>query len=452
MKRPGRRAVLRGLGVSVALPWLETLGAARRGRAFAGEAAGEATAPPLRLAFVYVPNGVHLADWIPSVEGHLRRAPLPPTLEPLQKLVGRLLVLSGLGLDAEPVEGPPPAGHHARALAGFLTGERPSPTEGADLRAGVSADQVVAQRRGELTRLPSLELACDPPGPSGPCDRGYGGAYCSHLSWKAPALPAGRETDPALVFDRLFGAGALDPRRDRARASVLDAVRQDVEALAPRLGPSDRAKVDQYLTGVREVERRLARAALFRPARPPGWAARPRWRAAGEATDHQTQVRLMCDLMVMAFQADITRVATFLVGNEGSRRSFPALDVHDAHADLAHQTPTPETERKLARIDRYHVTQLAYLLEKLQAVREGEGTLLDQAMVVYGSGLSDGSRHSHDDLPILLAGGGGGTLKPGRHLRYPPATPLANLHLSLLARMKAPVDALGNSTGPLRDL
>jgi hypothetical protein len=423
VQRPSRRHILKGLGAAVALPWLESLAAGRERQA------------PRRMAFLYVPNGATMAQWTPAETGPAFS--LPPILEPLAPVRDRLTVLSGLALDNARAKGDGP-GDHARALACFLTGAHPVKTNGAGIRAGISVDQVAAARVGHLTRLPSLELGCDPGAQAGSCDSGYSCAYSSNLSWQGESLPLAKETEPAVVFDRLFGAG-LDPRRDRENRSVIDFVREELALLAPRLGVTDRRKVDEYLSGVRAVEQRLARFASFGPLPVPSMA-----RPGREKRDRQEHIRLMCDLLVLAFQNDITRVATFLVANAGSNKSYPDLDVPEGHHDLSHHGGVAEKQEKVARINRFHVEQLAYLLQRLREVSEPEGSLLDHTTVVYGSGIGDGDKHNHDDLPVLLAGG----RRPGRHLRFD-KTPLCNLYVTLLAQMGTPVPSFGDSTGSL---
>jgi hypothetical protein len=433
-----RRAVLRGLGATVALPLLEAMLPARA-----------AAARPLRLAFVYAPNGKHMADWTPRAEG--AGFDLPPTLEPLRAVRDDLLVLSGLAHRKADGNGDGP-GDHARAMATFLTGCQARKTDGADLRAGVSVDQVAAAAVRGCTRFASLEIGCEGGRNGGTCDHGYSCAYQTNLSWRTPTLPMPKEIDPRLVFERLFGGAGEEgdgrrARRDRDRRSVLDFVAQDTKDLSGRLGAADRRKLDEYLTGLREVERRIVRA---QPTAEVGQAkmARP----TGVPQDYQEHARLLSDLLVLAFQADLTRVATFVLANDGSNRSYREAGVADGHHDLSHHGGDAAKQEKLRKINRFHVAQLAYLLGRLKSVPEGGGTLLDQCLVVYGSGISDGDRHNHEDLPILLAGKGGGAVRPGRHVRYPRGTPLTNLYLALLDRVGAPAESFGDSTGRLDGL
>lgn len=441
--RLSRRTVLRGVGTALALPWLEAMGV---GSLRAGDAPRGGL--PRRMAFLYVPNGVHMPDWTPDRAGPDFR--LPATLRPLEPFRKDLLVLSGLAQNnASPMgdEG----GDHARSLACFLTGSHPLKTDGANIRAGVSIDQVAAFQIGHKTRLASLELGIDPSAQAGSCDSGYSCAYSSNISWRAANLPMPKEVDPRLVFDRLFGSRAdkLSPaeraKRKRREKSVLDFVREDARQLHANLGVNDRRKLDEYMGAVREIELRITRFEASDDCnRPAPGAARP----GGIPDDLREHIRLMLDLLALAFQADATRIATFMFANEASNRAYPFLNVPDGHHDLSHHGRDPKKFEKIRAINRFHIEQLAYLLGRLRSMKEGEGTLLDQVMVVYGSGISDGDRHNHDDLPILLAGRGGGTIRTGRHLHYR-ALSLNNLYLSMLDRMGVKVDRHGDSTGRL---
>jgi hypothetical protein len=395
--------------------------------------------------FVYAPNGKHMADWAPRGEG---LADLPPTLLPLQGMRDQVTVLSGLAQrNANPNgEGP---GDHARAMASFLTGCRPRKTSRADVHVGPSVDQVIAAA-GRATRLPSLEVGCEGGKPGGACDNGYSCAYQTNLSWRSASCPMPKETDPRVVFERLFGdptrpeSDAARARRERERRSVLDFVGEDARHLRDRLGGADRHRLDEYLTSVREVERRsqesqpavaVGRGRLVRPA--------------GVPENFETHARLLADLVALAFQADLTRVVTFVLGNDGSNRSYREVGVPEGHHDVSHHGNDPARHAKLRRINRLHVGQLAYLMSQLKRALQGAGTLLDHCLIVYGSGISDGDRHNHDDLPILLAGGGGGTHKGGRHVRYPAGTPLCNLYLTLLDAVGVRAARFGDSAGRL---
>jgi hypothetical protein len=443
-RRISRRAVLRGAGAVVALPLLEAM-TPRAARASDAK-------PPLRMAFLYVPNGVHMPDWTPKEVG--AGFALPPVLEPLRAVKDDLLVLSGLTLDPARAHGDG-GGDHARAMASFLTGRHPRKTDGADLRAGVSVDQVAAGAVGRSSRFPSLEIGCEGGKSSGECDHGYSCAYQSNLSWRGESSPAAKEINPRLVFDRLFGgpAGAgivgdeARAREARRRKSVLDHVAEEARQFAGALGAADRRKLDEYLSSVREVEQRVS---LARPEPDAGRAQYPR--PLGIPADYQEHLRLMGDLLALAFQSGLTRVATFVFANDGSNRSYRSIGVPDGHHDLSHHGGDEAKQSKIREINRFHTAQLAYLLEKLKSTPEGDGTLLDHSMIVYGSGISDGNAHSHDGLPILIAGKAGGTIKTGRHLRFPKETPLTNLYLSMLDRIGAPLDSFGDSTGRLASL
>jgi hypothetical protein len=436
-----RRTVLRGLGAAVALPWLDAMGTA-----VSWGAAGKAGSPaPNRLAFLYVPNGKNMADWTPKAEG--ADFDLPPILEPLKELRSELLVLTGLTADKARAHGDG-GGDHARALAAFLTGCQPRKTDGTDIRAGVSVDQVAAGRLGTATRLPSLEIGGEHGAMAGNCDSGYSCVYSSTMSWRSATQPLPKEVNPKVIFERLFGGSdAGRARREAERRSVLDFVKEDARELSSRLGAGDRRKLDEYLTSIRDIEQRIERAAKLPPVKAPDGP-----KPTGIPPKYEDHLRLLCDLMVLAFQADITRVITFVLANEGSNKPYPFIGVSEGHHDLSHHGNDAKKKQKIRDINIFHVKQLAYLLTKLRSIKEGDGTLLDHCMVAYGSGNSDGNAHNHDDLPILLAGRGCGTIKPGRHLRYPKETPLNNLWVSMLDRIDAKVAKLGDSTGALKGL
>ncbi len=429
-----RRHALKGLGVSLALPWLEAM------RPAAAAIAGPDGGFPRRMAFLYVPNGVHMPAWTPEADGTL--ANLPSSLEPLASLKDDVLVFTGLAQDGGFAHGDG-AGDHARAMASFLTGTHPFKTEGANLRAGISVDQVAAHRVGLATRLPSLEIGCDPGAQAGACDSGYSCAYSSNLSWRSASMPMPKEVNPRLVFERLFAP--TGPGRAR-RKHLLDFVQDDARALSGRLGAADRRKVDEYLTSVREIEQRIARAGQDAPP-PEGYPV-----PEGIPAEYPEHARLLYDMLFLAFRADVTRVATFVLANEVSGRSYPFLGIPEGHHELSHHGKKPENLEKLAKINRFHVGLYADFLQKLKGAQEGEGSLLDHSMILMGSSLSDGDRHDHADLPIVLAGSAGGTIKGGRHLRFPEKTPLNNLFLAMLDRMNTPTDALGDSNGRLPGL
>ena len=437
-----RRTVLRGVGAAVALPWLEAMGQST------SWAAGASTKNPApnRLCFLYVPNGKNMADWTPTAEG--KTFDLPAILEPLAGVKDDLLVLTGLTADKARPHGDG-GGDHARALGAFLTGCQPRKTDGTDIRAGISVDQVAASRVGDQTRLPSLELGCEPGAMAGNCDSGYSCVYSSTMSWRSATQPLPKEVSPKLVFDRLFATtpDAERVKRDAARKSVLDFVRDDSKELAGKLGASDQRKLDEYFSAMRDVELRIERAEKMPPVKAPDYKV-----PASTPANYEEHVRIMYDLIALALQADVTRVVTCVLANEGSNRPYPFVGVTDGHHDLSHHGNDEKKKAKIREINRFHTKQLAYFLGKLKGIREGDGTLLDHCMIAYGSGNSDGNAHNHDNLPILVAGHGCGTLKTGQHIRYTKETPLNNLWVSLLDRMSISVSNLGDSTGSLSGL
>jgi hypothetical protein len=438
-----RRTLLKGMGVALALPLLEAM---RPVLALAAPA----SSLPNRMAFLYVPNGIHIPDWTPATTG--ADFQLPWILEPLQPFKDDVLVLTGLTCDKARPHGDG-GGDHARAMSAFLTGSQPRKTSGADIKVGVSVDQVAAQKIGQQTRFPSLEIGCDRGLQSGNCDTGYSCAYSANLSWRAEATPMPKEVNPKLVFERLFAgplkeeADAGRAKRDRYNKSILDFVSEDAGQLRRSLGVNDQRKLDEYLNSVREVETRIELASRG-PEEPPPGAVKPE----GIPKDYEQHIRLLCDLLALAFQGDLTRVSTFVFANEGSNRSYKFIGVPEGHHDLSHHGGDRTRQEKLKKINRFHVARFGYLLGRLKGSREGGGTLLDNCMVVYGSGISDGDRHDHDDLPILLAGKGGRTIRPGRHVRHPGGTPLTNLYLSMLDRVGVRMDSFGDSTGRLPSL
>lgn len=440
MTRISRRTVLKGLGAAaVALPWLEAMAPLRA-------LAGTASKAPTRLAFLYVPNGVVMPDWRPTADGALGE--LPPILKPLETVKNDLLVLTGLTADKARPNGDGP-GDHARALAAFLTGCQPRKTDGADIRVGTSVDQVAASRIGDQTRLPSLEIGCEGGRNAGSCDSGYSCAYSNTISWRSPTTPVPKEVNPKLVFERLFSTAPNAEReaRDLRRRSILDFVREDAVSLQGKLGANDRRKLDEYFSSVRDIEQRIERAAKMPEVKVPDGP-----RPSGVPASYEEHLKLMCDLLVLAFQTDTTRVCTFVLANEGSNRAYPFLSIPEGHHELSHHQNDAKKLAKLREINTFHMKQFAYLLTKLKSIREGDGTLLDHCLIAYGSGNSDGNRHNHDDLPILLAGRGNGTVKTGRHVKFPRETPLNNLWLSMLDRVDVRVPTLGDATGRLQGL
>lgn len=437
-----RRTMLRGMGVAMSLPWLEAMGPLA---AWSDEPTPEKAAPN-RMAFIYVPNGKNMVDWTPQQEG--TGFDLPAILEPLASVKDKLLVLTGLTADKARANGDG-GGDHARALSAFLTGTQPRKTDGTDIRAGISVDQVAASRIGDRVRLASLEIGCEHGAMAGNCDSGYSCVYSSTMSWRSATQPLPKEVNPKLVFERLFATvpDAERVQRDVLRKSILDFVREDSRDLAGRLGVNDVRKLDEYFAAVRDIELRIERAEKLPPIKTPNYAV-----PAGIPATYDEHIRLMCDLMVLAFQADVTRVITCVVANEGSNKPYPFIEVPEGHHDLSHHGGDEAKKSKIRQINLFHTKQLAYLLEKLNTTPEGDGSLLDHSMIAYGSGNSDGNAHNHDDLPILLAGGGCGTLNTGRHVRFAKETPLNNLWLAMLNRMEIDVAQLGDSSGELPNL
>jgi hypothetical protein len=447
-----RRTLLRGLGTAMALPALDCMGPVASVFAEPAKVAdGKAAAAPLRVAFCYVPNGIHMEDWTPAEVGESFE--LSPTLKMLEPFKDDMVVFTGLAQRKAFANGDGP-GDHARAMATFLTGCQAKKTGGADIRVGVSIDQLAAQKVGSTTRFASLELSCDKGRQSGECDSGYSCAYSSNISWKTESTPVTPETNPRLVFERLFSgssdiaSAAARAEREKYQKSILDYVREDAARLQNKLGANDKRKLEEYLTSVREIEARLARVEQGNKA-DFGAIAKP----SGIPKEYNEYLRLMADMQVLAFQTDTTRISTFIFANEGSNRSYAFMDVPEGHHDLSHHGRNKEKQAKIAKINRFHLEQFAYLIGKMKSIKEGDGTLLDNSMIAYGSCIGDGNRHNHNDLPVVLLGKGGGTIKTGRHAKYERDTPLGNLWMSLLDRMGAKdIDQLGDSTGRLEGL
>jgi uncharacterized protein DUF1552 len=435
-----RRHFLRGLGACMALPWMASLpGMSPAGR--------NPLAPSRsRLVYFYVPNGVHMPDWTPSTEG--RDYEMPWILEPMAEYRKHFSILTGLTQDKARANGDGP-GDHARAAAAFLTGVQPLKTDG-QIQLGPSADQLAAEAIGQQTAFPSLVIGCEKGGNSGQCDSGYSCAYSSNMSWQNETTPALKETNPRLVFERLFRGGASGEdgkaRAERLarRRSVLDYVEDDAKRLNRALAEDDRLKLDEYLSGVRELERRIENAEQEIVTEVPE-SARPE----GVPRDFGEYLRLMGDLSILALRTDRTRVLSFLMANEGSNRSYPMLDIRDGHHEISHHKNAEGKIAQIRRINRFHVEQLAHFVGQLIETKDGGRALIDDVQMVYGSGIGDGNRHNHDDLPVLLIGKGSGKLKPGRHVKYDRNTPMNNLHLSLLDGLGVHVDSLGDGTGLL---
>lgn len=433
-----RRSVLRGMGAALALPWMEAM-LPRTATAAAKSKV------PLRMAFIYFPNGAIMPAWRPQGEG--KDYQLGETLKPLAEFRQDMLLITGLAQDNGRAKGDG-AGDHARGAASFLTGAHPVKTDGANIKCGMSVDQVAVERIGDVTPLPSLELGIERGRDAGGCDSGYSCAYSNTISWKSDTTPMAKEIHPRLVFERLFGGGKRDvksqARRDRVRHSVLDAVAEDASQLRESLGQTDRRKLDEYLSSVRDIERRVAKVETIARAPAPSFKA-----PTNVPSDVQEHIRLMYDLMTLAFQTDSTRVITFMLANEGSNRSYQNLGVGSGHHELSHHREETEKIDQIKKIDLFFATEFARFLKSLKETKEGDSSLLDRSMIVYGSGLSDGNAHRHDDLPVILAGKGGGTIATGRHLKLPKETPMNNLFLSMLERVGDTSSALGDSSGRL---
>jgi hypothetical protein len=437
-----RRTFLKGMGAVVALPVLDAMTPA-----FAS--ASQLQKAPVRLAFTYVPNGIVMADWTPAAEGAAFE--FSRIMKPLEAFRSEMLVMSGLAHRNGAALGDGP-GDHARAGASYLTGVHPRKTAGADIQNGISVDQIAAQHLGDQTRFASLELGCDDSRTIGNCDSGYSCAYTNSLAWRGPATPMPPETNPRLVFERLFGDidTSLSPevraRRLRYRRSILDLVSERTSRLSADLGQSDKRKLDEYLSSIREIERRIERAEQDLTGLTPGID-----KPTGVPVEYPDYVNLMFDLQLIALQTDQTRVITMMMGREGSMRTYPEIGVADPHHPLTHHRGNPEWIEKVAQVNSLHVKLFAGFIGKLKATPDGDGTLLDHSMIVYGSGLSDGNKHAHDDLPVLMVGRGGG-FRMGSHVVYPKQTPMTNLFLTLLDRMGVPSEKIGDSTGMIDHL
>jgi len=441
-----RRATLRGMGATLALPWLEAM-VPRKATADQNKALS-----PRRTVFLYTPNGMIMNKWLPQGTGSAYLS--SPTLGPLAAFRDDFLVISGLDHANGEAMGDGP-GDHARASASYLTGAHPKKTA-MDVRVGVSVDQVAADRLGHLTRIPSLELICDRGQQAGVCDSGYGCAYQTTLSWRSDVSPLPPEVDPRQVFERLFGANDnLDPQakaarkaRQLGRQSVLDFVATDAKKLQGSLGKADQSKLDEYYSSVRSLERQLVNSATIPAPRPPAGTHRP----SGFPTSYEEHLKVMSELLVLALQTDSTRIVTLLFSREISNRTFPSLGSYEGHHDLSHHSGKAHKIAILEKIDEFHVAQLALIVARLKATREGDGTLLDSLMLSYGSGLSDGNKHLHSNLPTLLVGRGGKSITPGRHIEMPKGTPMSNLWLSMVHRMGIDLPSFGDSNGTIAEL
>lgn len=433
-----RRTFLRGLGATAALPFLDAMVPA-----FAA-----APAPIKRMSVVYVPNGMNMNEWRPSTVG--ANFELSPTLKSLAPFKDRMLVFSGMGNpEADPLPGEG-LGDHSRAQAVFLTGVHPRKTEGTDIRAGISADQIIAKELGKQTELSSLELGLEAVDLVGGCEDGYACAYSGALGWRADTMPLPVQAQPRAVFERLFGASDSTDRASRLsriemERSILDMVGEQLASLQKRLGASDRNRINEYVESIRDIERRIQRA-----EEQSGREGFPELQQPGGVPDlFEEYAKLMFDLNVLAFQTDLTRVSTFLMGREKSGRTYAEIGVPDPHHPISHHQNRPEMLEREAKINAFHMRLFAHFLQKLDAIKEGDGSILDHSLIVHGAGMSNSDIHLHHDLPMLLVGGGGGTMRGGRHIKVTDDTPLANLWLTMIDKMGLPVEKFGDSQGKL---
>ena len=435
-----RRTFLRGLGTAVALPFMDAMSPAL--------ASSQVPDKPLRMAFVYVPNGIDMRHWNPNYEGTLQE--LPRILKPLEPFKQDITLLGNLthNMGRALLDG---AGDHGRCCGAYLTGVQPRKTA-VDIKAGISCDQIVANKTGKNLRFPSLEVGLEDARQAGDCDSGYSCAYTNNLAWRSETQPLPPILDPRTLFERLFGSGAeLSPEaralRNKFRRSILDFVADDTKKLQTTLGPTDKRKLDEYLSSIRDIERQLQKAESDNAQINPGMD-----KPYGVPADFAEHFKLMTDMITVAFQADLTRVLSFLVTREGTSRAYREIGIPDGHHPLTHHRNDPAMMEKVAQINTYHMQQFAGWIEKLKSIKEGDGSLLDNSMIVYGAGLADGNRHSHEDLPTLIAGRGRGTIKSGRRIVYRRETPMSNLFLSMMDRMGVNVEHFGDSTGRLAGL
>lgn len=444
-----RRRFLRGVGTSVAIPAFSSLVPSRWALADSALPAPATTAggAPLRMAFMSIPNGVQQDHWFPSGEG--KDFSLNETMRPLDPFKHQLQVIRGLKHE-NATPGNDGAGDHARANATFLTGARARKTAGKDIHVGISVDQVAAQKLGHVSRFPSLELSCDAIRNSGSCDSGYACAYQYNLAWTSPTTPLTPEPNPRFVFERLFGTGKHGQRqrslalRQSTQRSVLDFVLEDASAVRRQLGGQDRRKLDEYLTGVRSIEKRIRSAERFGETPDPAIDT-----PSGIPSNFGQHMEIMYDLMVLAFQTDSTRIATLLLSYDGSNRTFPDLGITEGHHYLTHNQRKEDLARKVAAIDAYYMQHFAKFIDKLSQTKDiDDHSLLHNSMIVYGGAIADGNRHTHDNLPVILAGSAGGAFETGRYLQVQEA-PMANLFVSMLNQYGVETDRFGDSTGNL---
>ncbi len=441
-KALARRTFLRGLGTAIALPLLDSM--------IPAMAATAGAAAPMRLGFVYVPNGIIPKDWLPKTEG--TDFEFMPTMKPLEPFREKLLVLSNLAQVNGRALGDG-GGDHARAGATWLTGVHPKKTQGVDIHAGISADQLAARQMSKSTQFASLEIGIEEPYLAGGCDSGYSCAYTNTISWRSPTTPNPVEISPRAVFERLFGdGGTTDPavrlKLSKQDRTILDYVSADLARMQPGLGARDKSKLDEYFESIRDIERRIQKAEQQSAAMKMPVMERP----VGIPDAFEDHAKLMADLLVIAWQTDMTRVVTFMMAREGSNRSYREIGVPDGHHSVTHHQNDPEKIAKTQKIDEHHVKSFAYLVKRLDETKDGDGTLLDHSMLLYGSSIRDGNVHDHHDLPLVLAGGKSAGVKGGRHIRYKPETPMNNLLLTLLDKSGVPGETLGDSTGKVDQL
>jgi hypothetical protein len=433
-KHLSRRALLRGIGAAVSLPLLDSMAPSMKA----------ATTPKSRLGFVYVPHGAVMDKWTPAAEG--TSFEMTQILSPLTPYRDRLTIISGLADKAAESQGDG-GGDHSRAAPSYLSGVHPKRTEGDDIRAGTTIDQIAAEKIGQDTPLPSLELGIEDTGLVGVCDVGYSCAYMNSIAWKTESNPLPMEINPRTVFERLFGDGSSAEerlQRKKEDRSILDSVTKETARLEGGLGVRDKARISDYLENIREIERRIQKAEkqastnLSVPATP-----------IGVPESFEEHAKLMFDLQALAYQADITRISTFMLARDLSQRTFPQIGVPEPHHATSHHGNNPATIAKLAKINNYHVTLLAYFIDKLKSTPDGDGTLLDHSMILYGSTMSNPNEHNHFPLPLLLLGGGSGKLQGGRHVKFPERTSISNMLLAILDKSGIHMDKLGDSTGML---
>jgi hypothetical protein len=441
-KSLSRRTLLRGVGTAIALPALDAMAPAMNSSKLPGKA-------PVRMAFVYVPNGIDMRHWTPKEDGAFQ-GELPRILKPMEGMRQDITILSNLTQNngRALLDG---AGDHGRCCGAYLTGVHPRKSA-IDIKAGISCDQIVANEAGKHTRFPSLEVGLEDARQAGDCDSGYSCAYTNNLAWRSETQPLPPVLDPRALFERLFGkGGAMNPeeraRQAKYRRSILDFVSGDTKKLQGELGPTDRRKLDEYLSSIREIERQLEKAENDNAQVNPGMP-----KPYGVPADFAEHFKLMTDMITVAFQADMSRVVTFLVTREGTSRPYREIGIPDGHHPLTHHMNKPDLLAKVTRINEYHMAQFAKWMQRLKGMQEGDSTILGNSMIVYGAGLSDGNRHTHDNLPVMIVGGGGNYIKGGRRITYRKETPISNLYLTMMDRMGVPAEHFGDATGRIDGL